>query len=280
VKRVGAFGRDGRSSNRVPAGDGGLAVSRVWPLSRRDTLAGTGGAHNQLRGLPGQRFQKASMNFRAVAFDLGGVLLDSEEAHENAARRVAAHFGLSVPEGTWPRIRGGAYEGFFDRVLALPENVRCGVRAMEVVLRAYDFYHEEVERSVRLFPNALEVLELSRETFEFVAIATSSEWRLVDTAMRHFGLGRYFDAIVSGDHITQKKPASEVFLVTAWLLGVRPRNMVIVEDSVHGIRAARLARAHVIGIATSRDVVALRAARAHHVVSDHRELKEHLRRFV
>jgi HAD superfamily hydrolase (TIGR01509 family) len=220
------------------------------------------------------------MRYRAIAFDLGGVLLDSEEAHEKAARRVAWHLGLSVPEDKWASIRGGAYEGFFDYVLALPENAGRGLRAVQVVLQAYDFYREEVQRSARLFPNAVDVLELCRATFEFVAIATSSEWRLVDAALGQFRLAKYFDGIISGDHTTQKKPAPEAFLVAAWLLGTRPSDMVVVEDSTHGIRAARLARAHVIGIATSRDPEALRKANAHYVVSDHRELAVHIDRLA
>ena len=217
------------------------------------------------------------MSYRAIVFDLGGVLLDSEEAHENAARRVAAHFGISVPDEKWPRIRGGAYEGFFNHLLALPENLGCGVSAMQVVLRAYDFYLEEVQRSARLFPNAIDVLEMSRAAFEFVAIATSSEWRLVDAALGRFGLARYFDGVISGDHVTQRKPAPEAFLVTAWLLGIKPSSMIVVEDSTHGIRAGRLARVHVIGIATGKDPQALKAANAHHVVHSLRELIEHLR---
>jgi HAD superfamily hydrolase (TIGR01509 family) len=217
------------------------------------------------------------MKYRAIAFDLGGVLLDSEQAHENAARRVARHFGLSVPEDRWANIRGGAYEGFFDHVLASPENAGHGLRAMRVVLQAYDFYHEEVQRSARLFPNVVDVLELCRATFEFVAIATSSEWRLVDAAIGHFRLAKYLDGVISGDHLTQKKPASEAFLVAAWLLGIRPNSMVVVEDSVHGIRAARLARAHVIGIATGSEPQSLLAAGPHDVVRDHGELAERIR---
>lgn len=217
------------------------------------------------------------MKYRAIVFDLAGVLLDSEEAHEVAARRVASLLRLSVPEPWWSRIRGGAYESFFEQVLSLPGNAQCGLRPMQVVLQAYDCYYEEVRRSARLLPGAVDVLELSRASFRFVALATSSEWRLVDAALSHFRMAPYFDGVISGDHLTQKKPAPEAFLVTAWLLGVKPSSMIVVEDSTHGIRAARLARAHVIGIATSRDPQALTAAAAHHVVLDHRELIAHLR---
>jgi beta-phosphoglucomutase len=212
------------------------------------------------------------MRYRAVAFDLGGVLLDSEGAHESAARRVAARFRLAVPEDAWWRIRGGAYEDFFGYVLSLPANVGCGVCAMQVVLQAYEFYYDEVRCSARLFPGIDDVLSLSRSLFGQVAIATSSEWRLVDAVLRHFRLAEQFDGVITGDHLTQRKPAPEAFLVTAWLLGIRPDRMLVVEDSAHGVRAARLARTHVIGIATNKDPQALRSAGAHHVARDHGEL--------
>jgi HAD superfamily hydrolase (TIGR01509 family) len=217
------------------------------------------------------------MSYRAIALDLGGVLLDSEDAHESAARQVAAKHGLHVPSDAWRRIRGGAYENFFDYLLSLAENAGRGVLPFQAVMQAYDCYYEEAHRSSRLFPGALELLQAARRMFAFVAVATSSEWRLVDASLRHFGIARYLDGVVSGDHITQKKPAPETFLVTAWLLGVKPRSMIVVEDSTHGIRGARLARAHVIGIATNRDAETLRAAKAHHVARDHSELMEYLR---
>jgi HAD superfamily hydrolase (TIGR01509 family) len=216
------------------------------------------------------------LKFRAIAFDLAGVLLDSEKAHEHAARRAAAHLGLVVPEQAWPRLRGGAYEDFFAYLTSLPENAHRALRPMQVVLLACDFYHDEVRRTARLYDDTINLLETARARFAYVAVATSSEWRLVDTALRHFGLNGYFDAVISGDHLTQRKPAPEAYLVTAWLLGVGPGSMVVIEDSTHGIRAARLARAHAIGLATSRDAEALRAAKAHSVVRDHAELIERL----
>ena len=220
------------------------------------------------------------MRYRAIAFDLGGVLLDSEDAHESGARRVAAHFRLAVPDDAWWRIRGGAYEDFFGYVLSLPANVGRGLGAVQVVLQAYEVYLDEVRRSARLFPQAGDVLSLSRSLFGLVAIATSSEWRLVDAVLRHFRLAGHFDGVITGDHLTQKKPAPEAFLVTAWLLGIRPGSMVVVEDSAHGVRAARLARTKVIGIATSRDAQALKAAGAHLVARDHGELAACIRRLA
>lgn len=213
----------------------------------------------------------------AIVFDLGGVLLDAEEAHANAARLAAQDFSLPVSVAEWECIRGSAYEDFFYRVLASPANIHRRADLHELVARAYDLYLEQVVDSADLIPYALEALKVSRASFEFVAVATSSEGRLVDTVLRRFHLTEYFDCVVSGDHLTQKKPAPEAFLVVAWLLGIKPGSMVVVEDSEPGIRAARLARTHVVKIDSKGDDQASLAVRAHQVVRGHRELIAYIR---
>jgi len=217
------------------------------------------------------------MGHQAIVFELGGVLLDSQNAIENAARQVATRLRLCVPEETWQSFRGVGYESFFGEVLSLPANKDCAVHISHVVSLAYDSCCEEIGRSARLFPNVPELLQLSRANFGRVAIATSCEWRFVAAAFKQFDLERYFDGVVSGDHLTQKKPAPEAYLVTAWLLGVKPTSMIAVENSVLGIRAARLARTPVIGVATTTDAQMLRDARADHVANDHGELLEYVR---
>lgn len=217
------------------------------------------------------------MDYRAIVFDLGGVLLDSEEAHASAARVAARRFNLAIPAGDWPRIRGASYENFFARFLTANAAAEPGGDTSRVVAFAYDLYFEELRRSARLFPHVIDLLSLARKTFEYVAVATSMEWRLADHALRVAQLTSYFDCVMSGDHVTQKKPDPEIFLVLAWLLGIKPSRMVVVEDSSHGIRAGRLARAHVVKIATIEGEAAQLGAVAHRSVSGHIELLSYIR---
>ena len=58
----------------------------------------------------------------------------------------------------------------------------------------------------------------------------------------------YFDAIVDGNDVTNAKPDPEVFLQAANLLGVKPTNAIVFEDSVAGIQAANNANMISVGI--------------------------------
>ena len=71
----------------------------------------------------------------------------------------------------------------------------------------------------------------------------------------------YFDAIVCGTEVENGKPAPDVFLKTAELMGVKPENCFVFEDSANGIRAGAKAGMKCIGIADivpfSEDIKAL-----------------------
>jgi beta-phosphoglucomutase len=62
------------------------------------------------------------------------------------------------------------------------------------------------------------------------------------------GIMHYFDVIVDGNDVTNAKPDPEVFLIAAKLLGAKPENAIVFEDSVAGIQAANIGKMTSIGI--------------------------------
>ena len=58
----------------------------------------------------------------------------------------------------------------------------------------------------------------------------------------------YFDAIVDGNDVSNAKPDPEVFLIAAQLLGIKPEDSIVFEDSVAGIQAANIGKMTSIGI--------------------------------
>jgi len=84
-----------------------------------------------------------------------------------------------------------------------------------------------------------------------VAIATSERVAPVDAALRHFPARELFDGVITGDHLTQKKPAPEAFLVTAccWESGEQHGRR---GGLAQGIRARGWRGRRSSGFATSR----------------------------
>ena len=84
-----------------------------------------------------------------------------------------------------------------------------------------------------------------------MALATSAPTSNVDFILDGLKARSFFDTVVDASQITHGKPHPEIFLTAAVRLGAAPRNCVVFEDSILGVKAARRAGMPVIGIATS-----------------------------
>lgn len=219
------------------------------------------------------------MTYRAIAFDLVGVILDSEQLHAAAALIAANNAGIRLTQDDYERLHGASFETFFLSLFAResPPGTRGIVQT--AVAEAYAEYFMLVKKHAVLYDGAIDALETARALFPAVALTTSIEWPIVAIVFRKFrraGLARFFDCVITGSHVSLPKPFPEAYLVTAEYLGVKPKEMLAVEDSFLGIRAARRAGAVTIGIATKHRAAELaldtRPRRADYAVDDHEGL--------
>ncbi len=86
-----------------------------------------------------------------------------------------------------------------------------------------------------------------------VGLATNAEPANVDFVLDGAGLRGYFRTIIDGHQVRHAKPHPEIYLRTAELLGVAPRNCIVFEDSVSGIAAARAAGTRIVGLRTTHE---------------------------
>ena len=97
----------------------------------------------------------------------------------------------------------------------------------------------------KLAPGAVEFLEYLKEKNIPRTIATMSEWDNVEFYIKEFGLGRWFDLdkIVYSDGTIPGKPAPDIFLIAAEKIGLEPKDCIVIEDAIAGIRSAQAAGA-------------------------------------
>lgn len=168
----------------------------------------------------------------AVIFDLDGVLVDSERIWDEVRRAVVAEHG-----GTWREEATRAQQG-----MSTPEWARylveeLGARlsppeiATVVVKRMAARYAEEPP----LIPGAVEVVRRVSARWP-VAIASSSPVILIKGFLDVTGLP--VGAAVSSEQVGAGKPAPDVYLRAAGLLGVAPSECAAVEDTTNGLRSA------------------------------------------
>ncbi len=195
----------------------------------------------------------------AVIFDMDGVLVDSAAAHLRAWVKLGDGVGTPFSVERFRRTFGRTNASILPEWLGAlaPERLR------ELDLRKERLYREFVQQgAVRVYARVPELLRELRARGAGVAIASSGPRANVSLLVDTIGAHALVDVTVAAEDVRQGKPHPEVFLRAAERLGVQAVRCAVVEDSVHGVEAAKRAGMLAIAVLTSTPRDRLAAAGA------------------
>ena len=180
-----------------------------------------------------------------VIFDLDGLLADTEPLHCRAYQETLHLEGVTLTESEYSEhwVREG--KGIGDWL------ARHGLSLDPLVIRQKKSkrYLELLPSMLRPMNGGLELLETLRSTKTLV-LASSSYRDAVDGVLAGLNIAHYFKAVVSGLDVPRVKPAPDIFLAAACLVGASPSECVVLEDAEKGIIAAHRAGMHCIAVPT------------------------------
>jgi pseudouridine 5'-phosphatase len=181
----------------------------------------------------------ADAALRAVVFDLDGLLIDTEWVFAEAAGRLLARRGLTLEPAFFATMMGtpgrDALPRFCDRYRLTDP--------LDLIAAEYKRAFLDVLAGNRppLMPGALELIERLEQRGTPRAIATSSTREYVDAVFAPHGLLDRFAFVLTADDVTHGKPHPEVYSKAAERFGLPSSDVVVLEDSVNGLRAAKAA---------------------------------------
>jgi len=182
------------------------------------------------------------MKYKAIIFDLDGVICHTDHYHYLAWKQIADKLGVYFDETINNRLRGVSrmesldiiLERLEDRILVKEEKVRLAEDKNEI--------YKELLREMSTQDLSKEV----KDTLDFLRahglkLAIGSSSKNARLILTQIGLENYFDEISDGNNITRSKPHPEVFLKAAEYLKIEPTDCLVVEDAKAGIEAAQAA---------------------------------------
>jgi HAD superfamily hydrolase (TIGR01509 family) len=178
------------------------------------------------------------MQVKAVIFDLDGLMLETEALARSIWIKEAAdsHVPLDMP--LYMSLIGRSFPDI-EKILTEAFAGKADARAF--IERCLKVYRERINDPIPVRPGLLEALDYFDRRGLRKAVGTSSGRPMAEVKLRSGGIAGRFDAMVTGTDVKHGKPEPDIFLKCAEVLGEKPENCLVLEDSPMGIRAAKAA---------------------------------------
>lgn len=179
-----------------------------------------------------------SGRFRAVVFDLDGVLWDGEPVYYAAFNVVLEPLGHHLPEDEYEQIIGSSVEAAWAWVL---DRFRIN-ESPDDFYRKYDAaVLAMLKEPVEPLPGVRDLIaELKRRGFR-IAVASASLRQWVDATLEGIGLAGEFETTVSASEVKHAKPAPDLYALAAERLRIPAPECLAVEDTRAGVASAKAA---------------------------------------
>jgi beta-phosphoglucomutase len=198
--------------------------------------------------------------FKAVIFDLDGVITDTAHYHYLAWKSLAESQGVHFDQAFNENLKGIDRMGSLDLILASSSRTYTPQEKLALADEKNLHYQELISTmsSSDLLPGAVNALNAVRRAGLRIGLASVSKNAF--TVLGRLGITDKFDYVVDAATIARGKPDPEIFLKAARELGVTPADCLGVEDAVAGVASIKSAGMFALGIGhpfvlTEADVV-------------------------
>lgn len=203
-----------------------------------------------------------------LIFDMDGVIVNNHEYHFRSWQKLGEDHNIRIDADFYrEKMNGRTLMELMDIVFGREMD---RAEAREIGLRKEAIYRE-LYRPYRATTNGLmPLLEMAQSKGIPMVVGTSAPKENVTFTLDDLGLRKYFSGVVDDSMVTKGKPDPEVYLNCAKMINRDPKNCIVFEDAVSGIKAGKAAGAKVVALATSHS---RRELQADWIIDDFTQLK-------
>ena len=188
------------------------------------------------------------MKYKAILFDMDGVLIESEFLMRASAIQALADYGIEAKHEDFLEFTGMGEDRFVGGVAE--KHGHTYTTAMKDL--AYDYYGQRVMAEAHIPEGVREMLQTLHAKGITLAVCSAADLRKVRYNIQAIGVDEsIFTALVTGSDVERKKPFPDIYLEGARRVGMKPEDCLVVEDAVSGVQAAHAAGMDAVGVPTT-----------------------------
>lgn len=190
---------------------------------------------------------------KAVLFDMDGVLIDARDWHYEALNEALGLFGLSISRydhlHTFDGLPTREKLKLLSEQYYLPEELHGFINQVK---------QKNTKRKINenchpVFQHEYALSRLKADG-KRIAVCSNSIRDTIETMMDYAELSSYLELIVSNEDVHKAKPDPEMYDVAISRFGLDPKECLVVEDNINGVKAAVASGAHVLKVDSPVDV--------------------------
>jgi len=182
---------------------------------------------------------------RAIVFDMDGLMFNTEDVYHCVGTELMRRRGCEYTRELSDAIMGRPPQVCFETMIrwhALDERWEAMAAESEQI------YVGILDDLLETMPGLFDLLDALEAAGIPKAICTSSSRRLLEATLSRFQLEPRFQFTLTAQDIVQGKPHPEIYLKAAERFAIEPGQMLVLEDSQTGVRAAAAAGAVVVAV--------------------------------
>lgn len=180
---------------------------------------------------------------KIVIFDMDGLMFDTETVYYKANQKTADALNIPFDYAFYEKYIGASEADFFEAMFK--EYPKSNVDQF-IIDSKRDVEDLLLSEPPNIKKGLVDLLAYLKQNGYKTVVASSSERKLVEKLLTLTNLSSYFDDLIGGDEVENSKPHPEIFQKAAQRVSTEAAKILVLEDSLNGIRAAHSAGFNVV----------------------------------